>query len=539
MFKKKTKYVELKDSPLFHPYPNGDIQCLCCQHKCVIQPGKLGKCRVRANIDGKPYSPTWGQYTVAIDPIEKKPLYHFLPGSKVYSYGTVGCNFNCQFCQNSSLSMWKLDIEDVSALDNSEGRKLSKYTPEEMVRGALKNGCLSIASTYNEPTVSTEYSYQVFKLAKKEGLYTIYVTNGFESVETLNYLGPYLDAVNIDLKSFREDFYVKVLGGHLKGVCDTIKRCYAMGIHTEITTLLIPDANDSNEEIQDIVNFLASIDKDIVWHVSAYHDDYKFVGRGRTPVQTLQRAVDIGHKAGLKYIYMGNVRTPDGRNTKCPKCGKTLINREWFDANPTTLKKGRCSCGEAIPGRFIDAANLKPKIDHVPKDLLFDEELNNMGLPTSAAAAIASGDDANNLPENFVVYASKGGTSKNFAEKIAEHLNYNTVINFSSLTVQNLQKAKNVVFVVSTYGRGMPPPNANDAWEKIKEFTGQLPNLKFAVLGCGSSSFSATFAGFAKNIEEKLLSLNCKEIVPLCTRDEMEDDDDEKVEQWIANLSFK
>ena len=350
----------------------------------------------------------------------------------------------------------------------------------------------------------------------------------------MNYLGPYLDAVNIDLKSYREDFYAKVLGGHLKGVCDTIKRCHAMGIHTEITTLLIPDANDSNEEISDIANFLASIDKNIVWHVSAYHDDYKFVGRGRTPVQTLQRAVDIGHKAGLKYIYMGNVRTSDGRNTKCPKCGKTLINREWFDANPKTLKKGCCSCGEVIPGRFIDASNLSPKIDHVPKELLNDDDIAELGLPTSAAEAIST-----ELPENFVVYASKGGTSKSFAEKIAEHLNYSSVLNFSTLTVNNLQKAKNVVFVVSTYGRGMPPPNANDAWEKIQAFTEKLPNLKFAVLGCGSSSFSATFAGFAKSIEEKLLSLGCKEIVPLCTRDEMEDDDDEKVDQWINDLSFK
>ena len=168
--------------------------------------------------------------------------------------------------------------------------------------------------------------------------------------------------------------------------------------------------------------------------------------------------------------------------------------------------------------------------------MLNDDEITDLGLPTSAADAISTSDDS---PENFVVYASKGGTSKNFAEKIAAHLNFSSVINFASLSVNNLKKAKNVVFVVSTYGRGMPPPNANDAWEKIQAFSDKLPNLNFAVLGCGSSSFSATFAGFAKSIEEKLLSLGCKEIVPLCTRDEMEDDDDEKVDQWINDLSFK
>lgn len=509
--------------------PNGDIQCLCCQHKCLIPPGKLGKCRVRANVDGKPVSPTWGQYTVAVDPVEKKPLYHFLPGSKVYSYGTVGCNFSCQFCQNSSLSMWKLDIEDVSQLDNTEGRRLSKYTPEQMVKEAMKTGCLSIASTYNEPTVSTEFSYEVFKLAKLKGLKTIYVTNGFESVETLNYLGPFLDAVNIDLKSYREDFYSRVLGGHLKGVCDTIRRCSAMGIHTEVTTLLIPDANDSNEEISDIANFLASIDKDIVWHVSAYHDDYKFVGRGRTPIQTLQRAVDIGRKAGLRYIYMGNVRTADGRNTKCPKCGATLINREWFDANPSHLVKGRCQCGQKIPGLFIDAANLRPKIDHVPKELIEEEQQLSTEVPQPLPGE---------FPQNFVVFASKGGTSKSFAEKIAQHLHYEVVLNFADISLEALQNARNVVFVVSTYGRGMPPPNANDAWAKITEFQGQLPNLHFAVLGCGSSSFSSTFAGFAKNLQEKLIELGADEVAPLCTRDENEEADDQKVEEWISGLSF-
>ena len=385
-----------ENSPLFNRLPNGDLQCLCCQHKCVIPPGKLGKCRVRGNVDGKPYSPLWGRYTVAIDPIEKKPLNHFLPGSTVYSYGTVGCNFNCQFCQNSSLSMWKLDIEDVKCIKQSDIGVLKQYTPEKMVQEAIKHGCLSIASTYNEPTISTEFSHEVFKLAKSKGLHTVYVTNGFESAETLNYLGPYLDAVNIDLKAFSEDFYVKVLGGHLDGVCKTIKRCFAMGIHTEVTTLVIPQANDSDKELTQIAEFLAGISKDIVWHISAYHDDYLFQGRGRTPLKTLERAKAIGEKAGLKYVYMGNVYSDDGGNTKCPKCGKTLITRGWHDAHITSnFMSGRCKCGEPIPGLFQNAVNLRPKLNSVPQDLL-DE-------PT--AMSIVSGENP-----DVVVYASMNGT---------------------------------------------------------------------------------------------------------------------------------
>lgn len=540
-----------ENSPLFRSMPNGDIQCLCCQHQCVIPPGKLGRCRARGNIKGKPFSPIWGRYTVAVDPIEKKPLYHFLPGTKVYSYGTVGCNFHCQFCQNSSLSMWKLDIEDVKCIRSSDVGVLEKFTPEEMVECAIRSNCLSIASTYNEPTISTEFSHEVFKIAKSKGLFTVYVTNGFESVETLNYLGPYLDAVNIDLKSFSDDFYIKVLGGRLQGVCNTIKRCYEMGINTEVTTLVIPDANDSDKELTDIANFLSSISPNIVWHISAYHDDYLFKGRGVTPLKTLQRAADIGHKAGLKYVYMGNVSSPDAGITHCPKCGAKLIDRGWFSASISKdFQDGHCKCGEAIPGVFVSGkvsksprfvVNLKDKIDHVPEELT--------GYAATNAIANESNNDANDN-EDIILYATKGGTSKDFAELVSQTIGFSNVIDIASLPsnfiddvfVNSNGKRRRIVFVVPTYGRGMPPPSAKQFWESLSALDKSKVNnlqLQFAVLGLGSSSFESTFVGFAKNLEAKLIEIGGVEICPLCTRDEMNDEeDDEKVKSWINQIKF-
>ena len=511
------------ESPLFRALPNKDIECLCCQHKCIISPGKLGRCRARGNVDGKPYQPTWGRFTVAIDPIEKKPLYHFLPGTKVYSYGTVGCNFSCQFCQNSSLSMWKLDLEDVKCLKKSDIGVLDQFTPKEMVTAALKTGCKSIASTYNEPTVTSEFSHEVFKLAKEKGLHTVYVTNGFESVETLNYLAPYLDAVNIDLKSFRDKFYGEICGANVKGVCDTIKRCVAMGIHTEVTTLVIPGANDSDEELRDIAQFLASVDKEIVWHVSAYHDDYKFFGRGRTPVSTLERAVKIGKEAGLLYIYMGNVAGGDSHLTRCPNCGKELVDRDWGSAR-IYMKGGKCSCGVVVPGLFEDATHLKPKLNTVPVELV------EVAKAPEAANADAS---------DVVFYATKTGTSKQFAEEIGKRLGFH-VEDIENLTLDRFcSNIRRAVFVVATYGRGKPPVSAVPFWESlsgVKEWKGGP--VQFAVLGCGSSSFLKTFVGFAKDLEAKLQSLGMTEVAPLCTRDENEDGEDEKVREWMGTLKF-
>jgi pyruvate formate lyase activating enzyme len=417
--------------------------------------------------------------------------------------------------------MWKLDIEDVAVLESTEGRVLRKYTPEQMIAEAIQNGCKSVASTYNEPTISTEFSFQVFKLAKEKGLYTVYVTNGYESVETLNYLGPYLDAVNIDLKAFSEGFYSKICGAHLEGVCQTIRRCVAMGIHTEVTTLVIPGENDSSEELRGVAEFLVSVDPAIVWHVSAYHDDYKFVGRGRTPVATLTKAVQIGKTAGLKYIYMGNVRQETF--TKCPKCGTLLVERDWGSAK-LRMKGGACKCGEVVPGLWADASNLPKKLPCVPADL----------ADTTASIADASG-----FGENVVLFAGKKGTAKGIAEALGEQLGF-VVVDLATVNPEALFSLRRAVFVVATYGRGAPPPSAVEFWNNLSAIKGKRPldGAEFAVFGCGSSKFTQTYNGFARDLEAKLIALGFREIAPLGLRDQHGPDPDAAFPPWAAKVAF-
>ena len=516
------------DSPLIHALPSGQLQCLACQHKCVIDNGKLGRCRVRGNQKGKLILPVYGRYSIAVDPIEKKPLYHFLPGSKAYSYGTVGCNFSCQFCQNSSLSMWKLDLEDVCKIKESDVGRLHKVTPSDVVQQALQNHCESIASTYNEPTVSSEFSFEVFKLAKSKGLHTIYVTNGFESVETLNYLAPYLDAVNIDLKGWSEKFYHSICGGTRAGVCETIRNCHNLGIHTEVTTLIIPQTNDSDEELSNIASFLASVDPEIVWHVSAYHDDYKFEGLGRTPTTTLQRAVKIGQKCGLLYIYMGNCTHPDSKVTFCPKCHKELIRRSWGAPAIIHLDKGSCpKCGTSIPGLFTDANHVHPALFSQIVPLSQNSE-NNQNSNSNNNNNNSNNNNQNNQhsEKKMVIYATKGGKSKMIGQHLAELFGVNA-IDIKDITLELLSKKESVAFVVSTYGRGGPPESAlsllNEITLKEKEKSTPLSGLKFAICGCGSSGFANSFCGFAKSLEKQLIDLGGSEIAPLKTLDDDED----------------
>jgi AmmeMemoRadiSam system radical SAM enzyme len=399
--------------------------------------------------------------------------------------------------------MWKLDIEDLAVLQSTEGRELRQYTPEQMVSDALREGCKSIASTYNEPTISSEFSFQVFRLAKAKGLYTAYVTNGYESVETLNYLGPYLDAVNIDLKSFSEQFYSKICGAHLDGVCQTIRRCVAMGILTEVTTLVIPGENDSSEELRGIAEFLVSVDPAIIWHVSAYHDDYKFAGRGRTPKSTLARAAQIGKAAGLKYVYSRSM--PEDLFTKCPKCGTLLIEREWGNAK-FRMRGGTCKCGEVVPGLFADANHLPRKLPCVPADL------------AEGTAAIA---DASGFGENAVLFATKGGTAKRIAEAIGERLGF-AVIDLATVNPEAVIALRRAVFVVSTYGRGAPPASAVAFWGALSAIEGKRArdDAEFAIFGCGSSRFADSYNGFAKDLEAKLIALGFREVAPLGLRDE-------------------
>jgi len=317
------------------------IECGLCPHRCKIPPSKFGICGVRKNIDGILYTLFYGAAAaVNIDPIEKKPLYHFLPGSSSYSISAPGCNFRCGFCQNWEISQ---------ASNNSGIISGNQLMPEDIVRQAENKGCESIAYTYTEPTVFFEYAYDTAKLAKQRGLKNVFVTNGYIEKEPLEKISPFLDAANIDLKSFNDDFYMKVCGGRLTPVLNTIMRMKKLGIWIEVTTLIIPGENDSEEELSEIAGFISSLGKEIPWHISRFYPQYKFSRKEATPLETLKSAEMIGRKAGLKYVYLGNVA--EGNNTYCGKCGKVILRRKYFDVIENNLVKNKCSfCGNVFDG---------------------------------------------------------------------------------------------------------------------------------------------------------------------------------------------
>jgi len=290
----------MQEAMFYNKAKGKEAQCYLCAHNCKIALGQFGFCGVRQNIQGVLNTLVYAQVIAAnVDPIEKKPLYHFLPGSMSFSIATVGCNFRCGFCQN-----WQ--ISQVSGQDNA--REVYKLMPERIVEEAKKNHCQSISYTYTEPTIFFEYAYDIAKVAKQAGLKNIFVTNGYMSREALETISPYLDAANIDLKSFREKFYVENCKGHLQPVLDSIKLAKKLGVWIEITTLIIPGYNDSVSELSDIAGFIASVGKDIPWHISRFHPDYHFLSEKMTPIETLKKAEDLGKKAGLDYVYLGNVK---------------------------------------------------------------------------------------------------------------------------------------------------------------------------------------------------------------------------------------
>jgi len=276
------------------------VRCLACAHKCLIADGKTGICGVRKNINGKLMLLVYGRVvSMNVDPIEKKPLYHFLPKSKAFSIGTVGCNFKCDFCQNYDISQISKQVSKNSKIFGQE------VSCKKIVDIALESGCKSIAYTYNEPIIAIEFYKEVMKLAKKKGLKNIMVSNGYWSKESFEFIEKYVDAVNIDLKG-SDEFYKKLCGGKLKPVLDTIKRCVDSGIHVEITTLLIPDENDSKEELEEIAKFIASINKNIIWHISRFFPMYKMLNKEITGRESLEKAYKTGKKY-LKNVYFGNV----------------------------------------------------------------------------------------------------------------------------------------------------------------------------------------------------------------------------------------
>jgi pyruvate formate lyase activating enzyme len=337
--------IIMKEALFYTKEEGSTVQCFLCNHHCRIKNDGLGICGVRKNINGKLYSLNYGELVAAgIDPIEKKPLFHFLPGSRSYSIACAGCNFSCDFCQN-----WQISQEKEA---RRRGVKKVGITASQVVENALAGGCPSISYTYTEPTIYFEFAWETAKLAKEKGLRNVFVTNGYMSREALCEIGPHLDAVNVDLKSFDDDFYKKICKARLEPVLGNIKLMKKLGIWVEITTLLIPGRNDSSQEISSIAYYIASVDKNIPWHISKFYPNYKLDDlASHDSVSVFEEAVEIGKSKGLKFIYIGNISSAEGENTYCPSCSKLLIKREGFGVRENNLLKGCCKiCGEKIEG---------------------------------------------------------------------------------------------------------------------------------------------------------------------------------------------
>lgn len=337
----------MKQASYFVKKSDNTVQCFLCRHNCSIKNDKSGICGVRKNINGSLVALNYAKAIAKhLDPVEKKPLFHFFPGSSSYSIATVGCNFRCLYCQNY----------DISQMPKEQGMILGDhYPPYEVVKDALDFGALSIAYTYTEPTIFFEYAYDTAKLAKEKKLYNIFVTNGYTEDKPLTDIKPYLDAANVDLKGFREDFYKKVCGATLRGVLDTLKLYKKLDIWIEVTTLVIPGYNDSNEELRDIARFIKNeLSEDTPWHVTAFYPTYKLLDAPPTSATTLRRARDIGKSEGLLYVYTGNIPGEEGEDTFCPGCGKKIINREGFRIKKIDLNVDKCRfCNTKIAGIFV------------------------------------------------------------------------------------------------------------------------------------------------------------------------------------------
>ena len=329
---------------MFFSKESDSVICSLCPHNCRITLGKHGVCGVRMNDGGKLVTLAYGKAIAThIDPVEKKPLYHFYPGSRIFSFATSGCNLKCDFCQN-----WEISQMSKGAGGSIAGEDLS---PKEIVKSAILGGCRSLAMTYSEPTIFFEYAYDTCIEAKNKGLSTVFVSNGFINKEPVKKISKVLDAINIDIKSFSEQFYRNICGGKLAPILESVKLYHDEGVWVEITTLVVPGQNDSDEELSRIAQFIASVDKDIPWHISRFHADYKRLDTEDTPIDTLERAYEIGKKAGLKYVYVGNVLNYH-EDTLCPACGKILIKRQGYNISFNEINDSKCACGQKISGRF-------------------------------------------------------------------------------------------------------------------------------------------------------------------------------------------
>ena len=332
----------LKEAMLYKKMGGDTVSCFLCSHHCRISNGKFGICNVRENRGGVLFTHAYGDLIAQnIDPIEKKPLYHFLPGSRSFSIASIGCNFQCGFCQNWQISQ----VKEAQAL----GLRSEEVKPEEVVNQAKQTDSKSISYTYTEPTIFFEYAFEIAQLAKKEGLYNVFVTNGYMTKEMIHMIRPYLDAANIDLKYFNDDTYRKICKGKLAPVLKNIELMKKLNIWIEVTTLVVHGQNDSEEELKKITTFLAELNTSIPWHISRFYPQYKMEDLESTPMEILNRAYDIGKSAGLRYVYLGNVGK--GNNTYCYQCHRLLIERFGYSIKTYRVKEGRCSnCQTPIDG---------------------------------------------------------------------------------------------------------------------------------------------------------------------------------------------
>jgi pyruvate formate lyase activating enzyme len=333
---------------MFYENAGGNkVRCMLCRFRCLIDEGRRGICAVRENRGGTLYTLVYGKAIAEhVDPIEKKPLFHVIPGSKTYSVATVGCNFRCLHCQNYSISQSPNNNLEITGVN---------LPPEKIVAKAIAYGCRSISYTYTEPTIFFEYAYNTAVLAKEAGLMNIFVTNGYITPEALSFIRPFLDAANIDLKGFSKRFYREVVHAMLKEVLDSIVEYRRLGIWIELTTLIIPGWNDSDEELREVAQFISDkVGTETPWHVSRFHPTYEMIDRPATPAASLSRARQIGLDAGLRYVYEGNVPEQGGENTCCPVCGKLLIRRNGFKLDEYRIEKGKCpDCETAIDGIYV------------------------------------------------------------------------------------------------------------------------------------------------------------------------------------------
>ena len=334
------------EGELYERLEGGRVLCYACGHRCVILPGLDGICRVRYNEGGKLMVPTGYAGAIQCDPTEKKPFFHAYPGSLALTFGMLGCDYHCSYCQNWVTSQ---ALRDPKALAPP-----LEVTPRKLVEIARRAEARLVVSSYNEPLITSEWAVEIFKQAKPAGFVCGYVSNGNATPEVLDYIRPWVDLYKIDLKGFDDRRYRK-LGGLLSNVLDTIKMVHERGFWLEIVTLLIPGFNDSDDEIKAAADFIASVSPDIPWHVTAFHQDYKMTAPDNTPIETLIRAAETGYGAGLKYVYAGNLPGRVGKyeNTFCPNCKGMLIERYGFRVLKNRIKAGGCpECGTSISGRW-------------------------------------------------------------------------------------------------------------------------------------------------------------------------------------------